>query len=129
MNQNHFKKRCPDSKFLKIIKLLNYKFVLDVNGLGSIIPFKDSYVEGVLYKISNEDMNVLDEFEGLNYNIYKKEFLDILINNSYSKVLVYISLNSNNSLIPYYNYMESIIKLAEDYNFSKEYIEYLKTFL
>ena len=57
-NLNHFqmKKRCKDSKFLKIIELKDYKLTFrSIYRAADIEPKKNSIVPGALFKISKND--------------------------------------------------------------------------
>ena len=62
-NLNHFqmKKRCGDSKFLKIIELKDYKLTFrSIYRAADIEPKKNSIVPGALFEISKNDEKKLD---------------------------------------------------------------------
>ena len=65
-NLNHFqmKRRCKDSKFLKKIKLKNFKLTFRSKyRAADIEPKKNSIVPGALFEISKSDEKRLDLYE------------------------------------------------------------------
>ena len=74
-NLNHFqmKKRCKDSKFLKIIELKDYKLTFrSIYRAADIEPKKNSIVQGGLFEISKSDEKKLDIYE--DYPILYKKY-------------------------------------------------------
>ena len=129
IDEFQFKKRCSNTEFISVIKLDNYEFQLDNSGVATIISRKNSYVEGVLWCIDTHDLLNLDKFEGVDYGFYKRGYVKIHLDNKELSALCYFSLNKEACYPPYSGYMESIIKSAKNLNFSKEYIEWLKTWV
>ena len=75
-NLNHFqmKKRCRDSKFLKIIELKDYKLTFrSIYRAADIEPKKNSLVQGALFDISKTDEKKLDLYEDFP-TLYKKHY-------------------------------------------------------
>ena len=93
-NLNHFqmKKRCRDSKFLKIIELKDYKLTFrSIYRAADIEPKKNSIVPGALFEISKND----ESFENglLEYPQYtkpqiweKKSVPDVLLSGDHTKI-------------------------------------------
>ena len=75
-NLNHFqmKKRCNDSKFLKVIDLKNFKLTFRSKyRAADIEPKKNSSVPGGLFEISKSDEKKLDVYEDFPI-LYKKHY-------------------------------------------------------
>lgn len=55
MDPLQFEERCPNSRRLSNAVLLDHKFIMTRRGYASVIPHKDSQVEGVLYELTEAD--------------------------------------------------------------------------
>ena len=76
MNLNQMAFRCPDAEVVDTVRLEGYRLAFRMNGGGNgvatIPPEPDSYVDGVLWRISERDEQHLDHYEGFPY-LYGKE--------------------------------------------------------
>ena len=129
MDQDQMKSRCPDSKFLTVVYLENYKFVYDgysktwKGSAANIVPENGSIVWGVLYSISENDEKNLDEKEGYRKNIYNKK--EVIVKdkdgNSY-KALAYLRPPKQKGK-PSDAYEKKIVDAAKKLNFPEQYIK------
>ena len=82
LNHKQMNCRCPYSKFVKRVYLVNYKFVYDgyskkrEGAVANVLESADSIVWGGLYEISKSDLENLDKFEGYP-NIYNRKELQV----------------------------------------------------
>lgn len=71
MNRNQMTFRCPDAKVVGCVRLEGYRLAFrtngDRNGVATILPEPDSFVDGVLWRISERDERRLDHYEGFPY--------------------------------------------------------------
>ncbi|MCJ1332533.1 hypothetical protein MMC10_009226 [Thelotrema lepadinum] len=67
--------RCPESTFVGKATLQGYKWQINQRGVANIIESGESYVEGLLYSISEEDEESLDLSEGVSVGCYEKRNL------------------------------------------------------
>ena len=76
MNLNQMAFRCPDAEVVDTVRLEGYRLAFCMNGGGNgvatILPEEGSYVDGVLWRISERDERHLDHYEGFPY-LYGKE--------------------------------------------------------
>ena len=115
LNHKQMANRCIGSKYIKSYNLKGYKLCFShktnksVYGHANIIKYKNSVVSGALWNINKKDEEILDVYEGVNYNYYQKEYLKI----SNKKVLVYVQkkfyLQKPNS-----SYLHTIIEGYKD---------------
>lgn len=60
--------RCPDAQVVENVRLMDYRLTFfggrRRNGVATIFPEKGSYVDGVLWKITEKCENSLDMYEG-----------------------------------------------------------------
>jgi gamma-glutamylcyclotransferase len=59
------KQRCPDSIFVGIALLKDYKWIINTTSYASIIPSPGDVVYGSLYFLSGRDEAALDTSEGV----------------------------------------------------------------
>ena len=76
MNLNQMAFRCPDAEVVESVRLEGYRLAFRTNGGGNgvatILPEEGSYVDGVLWRISERDEQHLDHYEGFPF-LYGKE--------------------------------------------------------
>lgn len=118
--------------------LENYKLVFNKiskknNKLGfaNIIESDGDFVEGVLYELNYNDLNIIDKFEGANTNPkhYYQKIITVINNNIPVQAITYIAnpLMLNNDIKPNKQYLNYILD-GKDV-FSNEYYTYLKSII
>jgi gamma-glutamylcyclotransferase (GGCT)/AIG2-like uncharacterized protein YtfP len=125
MDRSQMNERCPQSQFFRTIKFDGYEFLINAQGVATLIENKNSHVFGVLWKLTKNCEESLDFFEGVATNDYVKKiiFHDEL---HPEEILVYIATDSEKSK-PLPGYLEKICSAAEREGLSEEYVSYLKT--
>ena len=83
MNLNQMAFRCPNAEVVESVRLEGYRLAFRTNGGGNgvatILPEEGSYVDGVLWRISERDEQHLDHYEGFPFLYGKEPYLIILI--------------------------------------------------
>ncbi len=93
-NLNHIQmeNRCNGVKYIRKYILKGYKLCFShktnhsVYGHANIVKYNKSTVQGALWSITKKHEQVLDGYEGVDYNYYQKEYFNL----NGKKVLVYI---------------------------------------
>ena len=98
--------------------LEGYKFTINKKsykdptlGFANIIKDDNSFVEGIIYDISDESISILDSYEGYPKHYYK-EILPIKVNNEYIDCVIYIANEkwiSKNELLTTLEYKNYIL--------------------
>jgi gamma-glutamylcyclotransferase (GGCT)/AIG2-like uncharacterized protein YtfP len=116
-----------DATFIGIGTLEGYRFISNHYGIGSIIKDHNSKVYGLLWELTQDDEDFLDQFEGVRGEWSTKESVTIMMSDGTCKedVLVYISANKTPGKPKAY-YILSVINYATARGFPQEYIDYLK---
>lgn len=127
MAESQIKFRCADATFMGVSKLNNKSFFINAKGVASIKDKAGSYVQGIVWALSNNDVQSLDAYEGYP-NSYIKIYYEILLNNKVLPVLVYESTNLEIGN-PREGYLEKIIKTAQTLSFDNGYISELCTLM
>lgn len=133
MSRTQMSQRCPNAQFEGIGILKNYQLCFPIiskkrnnAGVASIRIKDSSKVEGILYQISDDEIKIMDGFEGKNY--YRTK-LDVLFKDELVTAYTYIAIdNESPHKIPSQEYMDVILSGAYENGLSKEYIDSLKKF-
>ena len=119
-NLNHYqmKRRCKDSKFLKKIKLKNFRLTFRSKYKAADIESKkNSIVPGGLFEISKIDEKKLDVYEDYPL-LYKKYYF-----NYYGKkVMTYIMTKKTRFKYPTEKYLNVIKRGYKDCKLEKKYL-------
>ena len=136
MSLRQMNDRCPESEFYNIGVLKDYELCFPIiskkrnnMGVASIRYKKGFNVEGVLYKVSDDDIIKLDRFENININYCRTEMNIYVTEKESIKSFVYIAIkNEEEHKAPSKEYMDILIEGATENKLSINYISYLKGF-
>ena len=122
INQEQMEFRCNNALPVAIAYVKNFRFVINSNGVATIIPASASVVRGVLWQISKSDEDELDIYEGVSSNLYTKENCNVSVGYENIDALVYIASNSEFGK-PRKNYLETIIDGIVSFNGDKDWLD------
>lgn len=110
---------------LKNYSLLFNKQSINKSGKANIKAVEGENIFGVLYELSEEQLNILDK----NEQGYKRTLIKVGIDGHEIEVQTYIALEDkiNNNLLPTEEYLSYIINGARDHNLPEEYQSFLKS--
>jgi gamma-glutamylcyclotransferase (GGCT)/AIG2-like uncharacterized protein YtfP len=116
------KDRCPNHQIVGSGVLKNYRWIISSRGYANIVKSPQSVVYGVVYKISESDECSLDRWEGVTDGSYRKEMLDVVIDESTQTCLVYIDPIEDEGL-PKTEYIVRINNGIEDARLPWSYVQ------
>jgi AIG2-like family len=130
MDEIAMRTRCPGSRLIKTIEVRDKSFIINSFGLASILDTPRSSVFGVVWEITKKDEIELDDYEGINENLYKKELISIELFGEKKEALVYIAIESDKAKEKNLNreYILSIVFCAKKYGFPEDYIKEMESF-
>ena len=129
MNFDQMALRAPSSCFISVGFIKNNQFIINSNGVASLIRKENSRVYGALWKLNEDDLINLDKFEGLHKQIYKRVEGTVFDSNNHQTLAqIYIASDSTFGQ-PRLGYLEKIIESAKSLQFDNQYIEELKTWM
>ena len=115
MNRNQMAFRCPDAKVAGTVQLEGYRLAFRENGRGigvaTVLPEPDSFVDGVLWRISERDERHLDQYEGFPY-LYGKKSVTVTSRNGRKLAVMAYAMNSpykDAPAMPSAAYLEGIL--------------------
>ena len=114
MNLNQMAFRCPDAEVVDTVRLEGYRLAFCMNGGGNgvatVVPEQGSYVDGILWQISERDEQHLDHYEGFPY-LYGKEPVTVTENGQQREIMA-CTMNSpyrDTPAMPSKAYLEGIL--------------------
>ena len=121
--------RCPSAQFRATARVDGYQLcfpMISFNrggmGVASIRRDKDAYVEGVVYKMTQDDFERLDRYEGEGSK-YRRDKIKIP---GLDEVWTYFSrLDDGHHYPPSEEYLKAVIQGATEHGLSKKYIQTL----
>ncbi len=112
-------------------RLLNYKLIFGKvpgpklgTGYATIVPSPKESVEGVLYLLNGQDLEVLDKYEGVetgNYIRCKVEVLNLDLN-IIVKAYTYIAVKVDENLKPPREYLAELIESSKRMSLTNDWI-------
>ena len=127
MDEERMKCRCPGARLAGAAKLADYRFVLDVHGVATVIPEKGSAVSGLLWNITPNCEESLDVYEGVAKGCYRKEYLPVECGAGTIKALIYISNRAELKGKISSDYMDRVIAAAEAHDLPETYVDEIKS--
>jgi len=136
LDWEQMKARCPSSEFACIALLKDHRLSFSRHsavrncGVAHILKEKGSDVWGVVYEVSEEDMRVLDTYEGydpdrdFSENAYNRENIVIYRNgniNESIEAITYYAVPQDGTHIPSAQYKAHIVNGAEHWSLPDEY--------
>ncbi|MFX0198695.1 MAG: gamma-glutamylcyclotransferase family protein [Candidatus Hodarchaeota archaeon] len=130
INMRQMKQRCPSAKFHSHAVLQGYQITFPLwsekwgGGVAGIHMKKGKQVEGVVYEVSEGDLEELDKFEGVDKGHYCRKKVGAIVKTGQSlESWVYVPGSADKvQFPPSRKYLETILEGAKRHNFSKQYI-------
>lgn len=132
MALDQMKLRCPDSTLIGPAQLENHR--LDFTrfssgwkcGVADVIDDPNQSVWGLLFSISEQDLDELDRYEG-HPTYYTRKIVSVICDGKiHNDVIVYYVVNKTSFQKPNQEYMNIILNTSYKYKFSDTYRKYLK---
>ena len=115
MNLNQMAFRCPEAEVVDTVRLDGYRLAFCMNGGGNgvatILPEEGSYVDGVLWQISERDEQNLNRYEGFPV-LYGKEPVSVVDQDGIRREAMAYTMNSpykDVPALPSQAYLEGIL--------------------
>jgi hypothetical protein len=125
--QMHY--RCPGASVIDTATLAEHRFIINRQGFASVVPVTACNVFGVLWEITPIHERMLDDYEGIDEELYYKTTVAIKLTTAgIQQVLIYIAGDQVEG-VPQYSYMHKIVAAAEFFRFPKAYVRELQSWL
>jgi len=119
-------RKCPSAVMLGVSKLVHHRFIINEQGMATVIPKAASTVFGVLWLLTEKDEETLDREQGIDEGPYIKSIREIeTIRGRTTKAMTYVSSNFIYGL-PGLRYMDDILDIAVRLHLPKAYIHEIR---
>jgi AIG2-like family len=117
--------RCPGAKAVGTATLKHWRFVIGVEGHGSIAPSPGAIVHGVLWRVGARDLAAINAYENLDAGLYIRRIVPVRHGASLLPALVYI-LRRHGEGTPRPGYVHLVVEAARDWGLPEQHVEALR---
>jgi hypothetical protein len=128
MESRYMAQRCPHATVAGLGTLPDHRFIINQRGVASVVPSPGGRVHGLLWSLTLQDEEMLDQYEGVPKGFYRKVLLTIerASGAAPSRALVYVA-SDQRAGTPREGYLEQVLAAAQGLGLPAEYTEELKT--
>ena len=119
LNLKQMQRRCPDAEVLKTAMLQDYE--LEFRGVATIVPKKGASVPVLLWKISPQDEQNLDRYEGFPH-LYRKEEYELDLNGQKITGMAYV-MNGGQISVPDFYYYNVILQGYQENHLNQKFLD------
>jgi len=129
MDPVHMADRCPGARRLGMAVLPEHEFRIAAAGYGTAMPGAGRAIPGVLWELTTQDEQALDQFEGVPEGTYRRDRAWVEAPDGLRiDAMLYRAADSSPGS-PTRGYLEGIIATGESLGFPEEYVESLRRLL
>ena len=126
MNVKQMDYRCPGAQPVALAGINNFEFFINSRGVASIKPAVGKVCHGILWRLTDEHWETLDQYEGVARGLYSRVKIKPLVNDKEILCTTYIARDKTRGL-PQPGYLEEIIKGAAHFDGNPKWIKELRT--
>lgn len=124
MSAEHVRSICSEARMTGTAVLEGYRFLINRRGWATVVSDPERRVHGVLWQVGQECVRSLDEFEGIEEGLYRREQASVCAAGATILAEIYIADDSTPGM-PSRGYLDAIIDAARAARFSDRYISEL----
>jgi hypothetical protein len=117
--------RCPTARPLGTATLRHWRFVIGVEGHGSIEPCPGAIVHGVLWQTGLRDLAAINAYENVDAGLYVRRFLSVRFAGDVVQALAYI-LRRRGRGKPRPGYVHLVADAARSWGLPEPYVDSLR---
>jgi hypothetical protein len=117
--------RCPGARAVGVATLRGWRFLITVDGVGSIAPQPGGVVHGVLWRLSLRDLAAINAYENLDSGLYLRGMLPVRHGTGQRRALVYVARRRGQGT-PRPAYIDLVVEAARAWDLPAAYISSLK---
>lgn len=128
MRTGHMADVTASAELLGPAELPGHRFVINRNGVATVVPALHARVMGTLWRIGGQDEAGLDEYEGVAWGVYRKtrQVVRCAADGRLVSALMYVADESAPGT-PRRDYLQGIVEAATDHGFDAAYVGELRT--
>ena len=133
MDPRHMQKLCPKALLLDRARLEGYRFLINTRGFATLKKDPKGIVHGVVWQVTGDHENLLNEYEGVAEGLYRKETLEVLRSEGGLKIQALIYMADEILVgVPEKEYLENVLfgaRSAGPNGLPKEYLLELQSWM
>jgi hypothetical protein len=122
MDPVHMAERCPGARHLGRASLLGHRFGIAAAGYATVRPESEMTVLGVLWRLTPPDERALDDFEGVETGIYRKDTAWVKDGAGQMVEAMFYRPVDDSPGCAGPGYLERIIEVCQELGFPREYV-------
>jgi len=91
MSTELMRMRCPGACAIGIGTLAGWRFVINPDGVGSIVPRPGAIVHGVLWQVGTRDLAAINAYESLDSGLYLRRTFSVRCGRARASALAFIA--------------------------------------
>jgi gamma-glutamylcyclotransferase (GGCT)/AIG2-like uncharacterized protein YtfP len=127
MDETQMARLCPGAKLVDGAVLEDHGFVITAKGYANVVPSPGDVVFGLLWDITPDHVDSLDQFEGVRPGLYRK--VEVGLTTTLGKTvraLVYLA-SERTTGTPQPGYMEQVVAAARRHRLPEDYVRRLES--
>jgi hypothetical protein len=125
MSRGQMGARCPGARALGTATLPHWRFIIGVEGHGSIAPRPGAVVHGVLWRVGPRELAAINAYESIDSGLYLRRIVAVRYQTSLLPALVYILRRPGHGT-PRPGYVHLVIEAARDWGLPDRYVAALR---
>jgi AIG2-like family len=117
--------RCPGASALGTAALQHWRFVIGVEGHGSIVPCSGAIVHGVLWRVGAREIAAINAYENLDAGLYVRRMIPVRSAAGLRPALVYV-LRRPGEGTARPGYVHLVVEAARDWRLPEHYVDALR---
>lgn len=133
MDLAQMRKRCPSASLFGVGELKGFRLEFNIYsprrrcGCADVVPARGTSVWGLIFRVSDAEMERLDRFEGVPFH-YQRATYNVSHFGKRLRCEGYEVRSKVRDQVPSRSYLGVIKKAARDYAFPRAYFEYISSF-
>lgn len=116
-------RRCPDATDPRPATLVDHDWLINERGVATVEPFDGGQVHGILWQVSDDDLETLDRAEGVPVR-YRRDRLTVYTDDGPEEAWVYVDHRVEPGA-PREGYLERIIDAAGHHGLPSRWLDFL----
>jgi len=117
--------RCPGATALGVATLPGWRFMVNVDGVGSLAPQPGRLTYGVLWRLTPRDLAAINAYEAVDTELYLRRTLPVRLGARQAAALVYLARRRGEGAARP-GYISLVVEAAREWQLPPAYIRSLQ---